>query len=162
MRHTNSVATLLRLVTGTLVLVLLAVFAVSAMDAWTREGAAYRVHSAAHISQEIVVAREAVRVETGVMDTLLARPSPASAAELDGLARMHARSLSALSQVERAIRNAEDIGVPPSLGRDLSNAIGRFDTSFYSELLRALKQPQAERRPAFWRSAARPPPPSWT
>jgi len=146
MRHTNSVATLLRLVTGTLVLVLLAVFAVSAMDAWTREGAAYRVHSAAHISQEIVVAREAVRVETGVMDTLLARPSPVSAADLDGLARLHTRSLSALSQVERAIRNAADVGVPPSLGRDLSNAIGRFDTSFYSDLLRALKQPQAERR----------------
>jgi signal transduction histidine kinase len=149
MRHTNSVATLLRLVTGTLVLVLLAVFAVSAMDAWTREGAAYRVHSAAHISQEIVVAREAVRVETGVMDTLLARPFPASAADLDGLARMHARSLSALSQVERAIRNAEDVGVPPSLGRDLSNAIGLFDTSFYSELLRALKQPQSDRRPGL-------------
>ncbi len=149
MRHTNSVATLLRLVTGTLVLVLLAVFAVSAKDAWTREGAAYRVHSAAHISQEIVVAREAVRVETGVMDTLLARPFPASTPDLDGLARMHARSLSALSQVERAIRNAEDVGVPPSLGRDLSNAIGRFDTSFYSELLRALKQPQADRRPGL-------------
>jgi signal transduction histidine kinase len=147
MRHTNSVATLLRLVTGTLVLVLLAVFAVSARDAWMREGAAYRVHSAAHISQEIVVAREAVRVETGVMDTLLARPSPVGAADLEGLARLHARSLSALSQVERAIRNAADVGVPPSLGRDLSNAIGRFDTSFYSELLRALKQPQAERRP---------------
>src|ERR1700761_3009302 len=149
MRHTNSVATLLRLVTGTLVLVLLAVFAVSAKDAWDREGAAYRVHSAAHISQEIVVAREAVRVETGVMDTLLARPFPASAPDLDGLARMHARSLSALSQVERAIRNAEDVGVPPSLGRDLSNAIGRFDTRFYSDLLRALKQPQADRRPGL-------------
>jgi hypothetical protein len=50
MRHTNSVATLLRLVTGTLVLVLLAVFAVSAMDAWTRESDAYRVHSAAQRS----------------------------------------------------------------------------------------------------------------
>ena len=149
MRHTNSVATLLRLVTGTLVLVLLAVFAVSAKDAWDREDAAYRVHSAAHISQEIVVAREAVRVETGVMDTLLARPFPASAPDLDGLARMHARSLSALSQVERAIRNAEDVGVPPSLGRDLSNAIGRFDTRFYSDLLRALKQPQADRRPGL-------------
>ena len=149
MRHTNSVATLLRLVTGTLVLVLLAVFAVSAMDAWTREGDAYRVHSAAHISQEIVVAREAVRVETGVIDTLLARPSPVGATDLEGLARMHARSLSALSQVERAIRNAADVGVPPSLGRDLSNAIGRFDTSFYSELVRALKQPQAERRPGL-------------
>jgi signal transduction histidine kinase len=146
MRHTNSVATLLRLVTGTLVLVLLAVFAVSAKDAWTREGAAYRVHSAAHISQEIVAAREAVRVETGVMDTLLARPIAASTADLDGLARLHARSLSALWQVERAIRNAADDGVPPSLGRDLSNAIGRFDTRFYSDLLRALKQPQAERR----------------
>jgi signal transduction histidine kinase len=149
MRHTNSVATLLRLVTGTLVLVLLAVFAMSALDAWRREGAAYRVHSAAHISQEIVVAREAVRVETGVIDTLLARPTPAAAADLEGLAHMHARSLSALSQVERAIRNAADVGVPPSLGRDLSNAIGRFDTSFYSELLRALKQPQAERRPGL-------------
>jgi len=146
MRHTNSVATLLRLVTGTLVLVLLAVFAMSAMDAWNREGDAYRVHSAAHISQEIMVAREAVRVETGVIDTLLAQASAASAADLDGLARLHARSLSALSQVERAIRNAADVDVPPSLGRNLSNAIGRFDTRFYSDLMRALKQPQAQRR----------------
>src|SRR3569833_1955575 len=146
MRHTNSVATLLRLVTGTLVLVLLAVFAMSAMDAWNREGDAYRVHSAAHISQEIMVAREAVRVETGVIDALLAQASAASAAGLDGLARLHARSLSALSQVERAIRNAADGDVPPSLGRNLSNAIGRFDTRFYSDLMRALKQPQAQRR----------------
>jgi len=146
MRHTNSVATLLRLVTGTLVLVLLAVFAVSAMDAWTREGAAYRVHSAAHISQEIVVAREAVRVETGVIDTLLAQPHPVGAADLEGLARLHARSLSALSQVERAIRNAADSDVPPSLGRNLSNAIGHFDTRFYSDLIRALKQPHSERQ----------------
>jgi signal transduction histidine kinase len=146
MRHTNSVATLLRLVTGTLVLVLLVVFAVSAMDAWNREGDAYRVHSAARISQETVVAREAVRVETGVMDTLLAQQSAVSAADLGGLARMHARSLSALSQVERAIRDAEGSDVPPLLGRDLSNAIGRFDTRFYSDLLRALKQPQGARR----------------
>jgi signal transduction histidine kinase len=146
MRHTNSVATLLRLVTGTLVLVLLAVFAMSAMDAWNREGDAYRVHSAAHISQNIVVAREAVRVEIGVMDTLLAQQSPVGAADLEGLARLHGRSLSALSQVERAIRNAANDDVPPSLGRDLSNAIGRFDTRFYSDLVRALKQPQAQRR----------------
>jgi len=47
------------------VLVLLAVFDVSAMDAWTSESDAYRVHSAARISQEIVVAREAGEVETG-------------------------------------------------------------------------------------------------
>lgn len=149
MRHTNSVATLLRLVTGTLVLVLLAVFAVSALDAFNREGDAYRVQSAAHISQNIVVAREAVRVETGVIDTLLARQAPATAGDLDGLGRMHARSLSALSQVERAIRNATGSDVPPSLGRNLSNAIGRFDTRFYSDLVRALKQPQAERRPGL-------------
>jgi len=149
MRHTNSVATLLRLVTGTLVLVLVAAFAVSALDAFNREDAAYRVHSAAQISQEIVVAREAVRVETGVIDTLLARPSTASAADLDELARMHTRSLSALSRVERAIRNAAGSDVPPSLGRNLSNAIGRFDTHFYSDLIRALKQPQAERRPGL-------------
>src|SRR5690348_9951781 len=146
MRHTNSVATLLRLVIGTLVLVLLAVFAVSALDAWNREDDASRVQSAAHISQNIVVAREAVRVETGVIDTLLARPSPVAAADLEGLARLHGRSLSALSQVERAIRNAPGSDVPPLLGRDLSNAIGRFDTRFYSDLVRALKQPQAARR----------------
>jgi signal transduction histidine kinase len=146
MRHTNSVATLLRLVTGTLVLVLVAVFAMSALDAFNREDDAYRVHSAARISQEIVVAREAVRVETGVIDTLLAHQSPANAADLDELARMHTRSLSALSQVERAIRDATGSDVPPSLGRDLSNAIGRFDTRFYSDLTRALKQPQAARR----------------
>ena len=93
------------------------------------------------------MAREAVRVEIGVIDTLArATALRSSAADLDGLARLHARSLSALSQVERAIRNAEDTDVPPSLGRNLSNAIGRFDTRFYSDLMRALKQPQAERQ----------------
>jgi signal transduction histidine kinase len=146
MGRTNSVATLLRLAIGTLVLVLLAVFAVSAMDAWQRESNAFRVHSAAHISQAIVVAREAVRVETGVIDTLIARPSAAGAVDLTELSRLHARSMSTLAEVEREIRNSSDTDVPASLRRSLSHAMGTFDTRFYPDVRRAVKQPLAARR----------------
>jgi signal transduction histidine kinase len=146
MGRTNSVAMLLRLAIGTLVLVLLAVFAVSAMDAWQRESDAYRVHSAAHISQAIVVAREAVRVETGVIDTLIARPSAAPVRDLDELRRLHARSMSTMGEVEREIRNSNGIEVPASLGHALSRAMGYFDTRFYPDTLRAVQQPLAARR----------------
>ena len=144
----TSVVALLKLVTGALVLVLVAVFMVSALDAWTRESDAFRIQTTAHISQDIVVAREAVRVETGVMDTLLYHPQVVTPADLKRLKALHTRSITALGEVEREIRNAGNISVPHPLARSLAKSVGRFDAYFWPQLLKALALPQAQ-RPAY-------------
>ena len=141
----TSVVTLLKLVTGTLVLVLVAVFAFSAFDAWSREGDALRIQTSAHISQDIVAAREAIRVEMGVADTMLYHREPATAADLSQLALLHTRSMAELAVVESQIRRAGDIGVPPVLNRRLAEAMADFDQRFYPEEMRALHFPQALR-----------------
>ncbi len=145
MTRSTSVVTLLRLVTGTLVLVLLAVFAMSAMDAYKRESNAFRIHASARISRDIVVAREAMRLEMGVADTMLYHREPATSADLSELARLHARSIKALAGVEAEIRHTANIDVPPSLGRHLADAIANFDGRFYPEERRSLRLPLALR-----------------
>ena len=141
MTGSTSVVTLLRLVTGVLVLLLVAVFAVSALDAWTREGDAVRIQRSAQISREIVVAREAMRMEMGVADTMLYHEEPATPANLAELAQLHVRSMAALSRVESDISHARDIDVPPSLGHSLSAAIAIFDKRFYPEEVSRLHDP---------------------
>lgn len=140
-----SVVALLKLVIGALVLVLVAVFMVSALEAFQRHDRAGRLQVAARISQNIVVARETVRVETGVMDTLLSNPGPASPERQEELRRLHARSMRALGEVQRDIRHAGDMSVPAPLRRSFANAMGSFDAIFYPLVMRAVKRPFAAR-----------------
>ncbi len=144
--RSTSVVTLLKLVTGTLVLVLVAVFAVSAYDAFSREGDASRIQTAVHISQQIVAAREAVRVEMGVADTMLYHQTPATSQDLRQLALLHIRSMAALAMVEAQIRHAgPGIHVPPLLSRRLAAALDDFDKRFYPEEVAGLRRPFAQR-----------------
>src|SRR3569623_1187103 len=145
MTRITSVVTLLRLVTGTLVAVLVAVFAMSAMDAWRREGIAFRIQAAAHISRDIVIAREDMRVEMGVTDTLLYQAPAASPAQLADLARRHARTMTALNAVQAGIREAQDVKVPAQLRRALDEALVGFDRHIYPAVVKALKVPFAVR-----------------
>ena len=71
MKRVTSASLLLSLVTGTLVLVLVAVFALSALDAWRRERTTSRVLSSARISRDIVLVRETVRIELKAPGKLL-------------------------------------------------------------------------------------------
>ena len=89
MKRVTSASLLLSLVTGTLVLVLVTVFALSALDAFRREQNTSRVLSSAQIAREIVLVRETVRVELGVIDTSIADPLPITPVHLDQLKDKH-------------------------------------------------------------------------
>jgi hypothetical protein len=69
---------------------MVAVFAVSAMDAYRREREAFAILSSVRISNDIVTAREVIRLNTGGLDTALADPQPATPAVLNQLRQMHA------------------------------------------------------------------------
>jgi signal transduction histidine kinase len=145
LQRSHSVSTLLLLVTGTLVLLLVSVFAYSALDAWNREGRTSRILGEVRISRDIVVARETLRVELGAVDTMLAHPEPASQANLDRIIAQHGRSMAALRLVERETRRA-------GMGQALtywwprfSAEIDRFDGVLFPKVLRAARVPLAQR-----------------
>ena len=78
MKRGFSVSTLLSLVTGTLVVVLVTAILVSAMSAFKRERDSAQIMSDARLVRDIVMVREALRVELGMMDTTVRDPlSPA-------------------------------------------------------------------------------------
>lgn len=59
MKRVSCATPILSLVTGTLALVLVAVFALCALDAWRRESVTSRVPSSARISGDIVLCGKA-------------------------------------------------------------------------------------------------------
>ncbi|HYJ36846.1 MAG TPA: hypothetical protein VEV64_11845, partial [Rhizomicrobium sp.] len=75
MKRGFSVSTLLSLVTGTLVVVLVTAILVSATSAIKRERDSAQIMSDAKLVRDIVMVREALRVELGVMDTAVRDPA---------------------------------------------------------------------------------------
>src|SRR5215213_10172818 len=112
-----SVSVLLSLVIGALVAVMVAVFTVSAMDAYRRERGAFAILSSVRISNDIVTAREVLRLNTGGLDTALADPEPAIPAALDQLRQTHRRAMAALLRVQDGISNTPEDRVPEALKR---------------------------------------------
>jgi hypothetical protein len=145
MKRTYSVSLLLSLVTGTLMLVLVAVFALSALDAWERERLTSDTLSRVRISRDIVQARETVRVELGWIDTAIAAPEVASPAALSRLRGVHARSMAALRQVEQEIAEVKGARAPPGLGHQLASDVVNLDTGLFPAVLGAAHEPQRMR-----------------
>ena len=77
-RRTFSVSTLLSIVIGTLVVVMVTAITVSSMSAWKRERDSVQIMSSARVLRDIVLVREALRVELGVIDTTIREPVIAS------------------------------------------------------------------------------------
>src|SRR3954465_7924355 len=78
MKRGFSVSTLLSLVTGTLVVVLVTATLVSATSAFKRERDSAQIMSNARVTRDVVMVREALRAEWGVMDTTVRDPVIAS------------------------------------------------------------------------------------
>lgn len=79
MKRFRSIAVLLAVVTGLLVIILVSVFATAAVNAYTRTQEANQTLRVVHRTAEALLLREVVRVELGTMDTALQAPEPASA-----------------------------------------------------------------------------------
>jgi signal transduction histidine kinase len=145
MTRSYSVSTLLSITTGTLVLVLVTVFALSARNAYERVQDTSRVLSNVRISRDIVQVREALRIELGVIDTAIAEPDPANAAALRRLALLQQRSNDALGFVEHEIARSGNSDIPPQLYQKLHVAILNFDRKLYPAVVTAVQMQRAAR-----------------
>jgi signal transduction histidine kinase len=146
-RRTSSIATLLSLVTGTQLVVLVMVFAVAAANAWVRERQSAQIAYIARVSRDIVLVREALRGEVGVIDTTMAEPAIAGPATLVRLKLLHQHSLDAVSYVERQIAQAHDEQMPPELVQRLTRTMADFDRRLFPAVLAAANLPRAQRPP---------------
>jgi len=145
MKRTTSVSTLLSLVTGTLVAVLVTVFAVSAMAAWKRERQSVEIAASARVSRDIVRVREALRVELGVIDTAISEPEVASPALVARLKALHLRTLDAMGYVERQILQTNNEKLPPEVAQRFARTAYDFDRRLFPAILHAIAQPRETR-----------------
>jgi signal transduction histidine kinase len=155
MKRTYSVSTLLSLVTGTLVAVLLMVFAISAVAAWKLERQSVKIAASARVSRDIVLVRESMRVELGVIDTAISEPETASPATVARLKALHRRTLDAMAYVEKQIaltndEDADDEGpnnkkLSPEVAQRFARTAADFDQRLFPAILRAIQQPREMR-----------------
>jgi len=146
-KRTYSVSTLLSLATGTMVVVLVTVFAVAANNAWRREQASADVAASARVSRDIVSIREAMRAELGVIDTTIAEPKIADAETLARLKLLHGRTLEAMGHIQREIAALGEDKVPPELARKIQQGMGVFDRQLFPAVLKAALLPREQRPP---------------
>ena len=145
MKRVTSASLLLSLVTGTLVLVLVTVFALSALDAWRREQATSRVLSSARISRDIVLVREAVRVELGLIDTAIADPAPITQEHLEQLKGKHRQTIAALHFVDSEMARSGNDKISAVLAKGLHAQVVAFDTRLFPIVLAAAQGPKSRR-----------------
>src|SRR4051812_6852156 len=115
MKRGFSVSTLLSLVTGTLVAVLVTATLVSATSAFKRERDSAQIMSNARVTRDVVMVREALRAEWGVMDTTVRDPVIASPQSLAKLKILHKKTLAAIGYFEQEIAQSENEKLPPEL-----------------------------------------------
>jgi len=92
-----SLAKLLSVITGILVVVLVSVFAVFAGAAFEHQRDAAHILSVVTVKRDLLQAQEALRVEGALLDTALAEKQAADPATLKMIGQLHARSLAAFA-----------------------------------------------------------------
>ena len=145
MKRGFSVSTLLSLVTGTLVVVLVTAILVSAMSAFKRERDSAQIMSDARLVRDIVMVREALRVELGMMDTTVRDPGIAGPQMLARMKDQHQKTLAAIDYVEREIAAAKNEHMPPELAERFGRAARDFDRKVFPAVLEAGLRPAHER-----------------
>ena len=145
MKRALSASLLLSLVTSMLVLVLVTVFALSALDAWRQERDTSRVVSSARIARDIVLVREAVRVELGVIDTSIADPLPITPAHLKELTDIHRQTMTVLHHVEDEMARSGNPSIAPRLQQQLAAEAAKFDDNLFPVIVAAVKGPREKR-----------------
>jgi hypothetical protein len=140
-KKTRSVGFLLSLVIGSLILILLAVFAVIAKGVNDRARENARVASVVSVLQNVVEAREALRSEQGIMSTALAELRPTDADQRRWFVGLHSRSNVSVHAIERRVMHLGWRG--PELAR-LSAARRAHDRIFVN-VLDATTRPGSQR-----------------
>jgi HAMP domain-containing protein len=88
----HSLAKLLSVITGLLVVVLVSVFAIFARTAFERQRDADRILSIVSVKRDMLSAQEAVRSEDAILDLVLEDKKPASQSTLAMAVKLHARA----------------------------------------------------------------------
>ena len=142
-RRTQSISHLVTAITAILVVALVSVFAWQALRALQGQRDAVHIKNQVAIARDIVLLREALRVELGVIVGAMWHAAPASPATLGKLESAHARSGTMLRSLEQAL---ERYPVRKGAG-DITRI--RVSHANYEALLprvvAALKQPQGQR-----------------
>jgi len=144
-KRTYSVTTWLSLAKGAMALMLVTVFAVAASNAWRREQDSAHIAASARVSRNIVVVREALRAELGVIDTTMAEPAIADAATLARLGQLHRQTLRAMGRIQGEIAALGPETVPPELARKIAQGMTVFDRRLFPAVLRAALLPREQR-----------------
>ena len=139
--------TLLSAITGLLVVVLVAAFAVSALSAYHREQRARTVLSAVNEARSIMAAKIAARIELGTANLVLEAPQAASAAKIARLRRLHAESQSALDAALGEIDRHPLADAEVSLAK-LRRADRQYRAMF-PRVIAGIQKPGQERGPAL-------------
>ncbi|HEX4270222.1 MAG TPA: HAMP domain-containing sensor histidine kinase [Rhizomicrobium sp.] len=145
MKRPTSASLLLSLVTGMLVLVLVTVFSLSALDAWRRERNTWRVLSSARIARDIVLVRETVRAELGLIDTSIADPKPITPEHLRQLKDTHRQTMAALHFVQEEMARSGNSKISPRITSQLRMEVVQFDSHLFPAILAAAQGPRAQR-----------------
>ncbi|HKQ43886.1 MAG TPA: ATP-binding protein [Rhizomicrobium sp.] len=144
MKRTYSVSMVLTLVTGALVGVLVLVFAVSAVSAWKRERASSEIAVSARLAREMVMVREALRVEMGLIKTAVSEPVVAGPETVAQLRVAHRNSLNAMAYVQSKIARTRNESIAPALAGEFAAARRNFDR-LLPAVLRAVQLPREQR-----------------
>ena len=148
MRRFQSIGTLLSVVTGLLVVMLVAVFAYSALDAWRREVKARAVLADVTDIRQILAAAAEVRSELALTNLVLDDPEPADPRVIARLLQLQRSSEQIL---ETAISQAEwrDIADSRAIATELRAASHAFHDMF-PRVPAAIRLPKAQRDPALF------------
>jgi signal transduction histidine kinase len=128
LERTRSVGFLLSLVIGSLILILLSVFAVLAKGAFDRARENYRVVEIVSVLHHVVDAREALRTEQGIINTALDEPRATDAGQRRWFVGLHSRSNVSVHSVERRMLRLQGKSNP--VLANLSAARQAYDEAF--------------------------------
>jgi signal transduction histidine kinase len=106
-KRLQSIGTLLSVITAVLVIVLVAVFAISAHSAFQRQREAKRTLSIVHTTRDILSSKEVVRVDLGIIYAALEAPEAANGATIHQITELHAKSELALSSVLEELKGRQ-------------------------------------------------------
>lgn len=143
-----SLTKLLSVITGLLVVVLVAVFAILATTAFERQQDAAHILSIVTVKRDLLLAQEAVRQEGALLDTALEERDAADADTIAAISKTHARSSEVFAQMRNRRRTLPDGGTDEIFAR--SAEFNRLMPA----ILAAAALPREKRPPALSKSAS--------
>ena len=96
----QSIGFLLSAITGVLVVMLISAFAIAAKGAYDRHQFAAHVLKMTEVTRDMLLAKDATRIEQGVVSTILAQDEPADLDTVRNLNHLHALSNAALDDLD--------------------------------------------------------------